>query len=452
MSKWCSVVVMRLGVLPLVHRTVIGLVFSFLFPLVSFAAQRELTLGDAVAVALERNFTITAADAASQAAESGTKSARGAFGPVLGTGYGLERRQRDVSASGQLQDKDLYLWRVSLTQNIFSGFATLSAYQRAALSEESAAAGVDKARIDLAALVQEHFFIYMRAKRDVVSARDSLERLRSQQAASQAFYDVGVSPRIDVLQADVDVSTAESVLLVAENLLETEKARLNTLLVLPMDADVEYVGDFASAPFTLSLESCLERAFRLRPDLIIAEKAVAIADKDTTLAASEFYPQIDAHGIWSSQGDDFYASGSAARPTRYSEWTVGLTAEWSLFEWGRTYYAVRQAQHSKSKVRAEADNLRQEIMFSVKERLLALGEAAKRIRVGQKAVEQAAEAYRMADARYRSQVGTMTDVLDAQAKLSFAEASLAGAKADYSIALSRIYAAMGIVNPDLRPL
>ena len=416
----------------------------------ALAAAREFTLRGAVETALERNFTVSAAESGAQAAESGARSARSAFGPVFSSTYGAERRQHDRTPSGNDQDRDLYTWQVALTQNVFAGFSTLSSYQRAALAEESAEAGIAKARVDLANLVQEHFFTYLRAKLDVVSAQDSLERLRSQLDSSRAFYDVGVSPRIDVLQAEVDVSTAESALLVAENILETEKARLNTLLVLPMDADVEYVGDFVSTAFSLSLETCLERAFRLRPDIIMAEKAVGMADKDTTLAASGFYPSLDAHGIWSTQGDDASASGSPERRARFSEWTVGMTLQWNFFEWGRTYHDVQQARHNTSKARAEADNLRQEVTFSVKERLLALGEAAKRIRVAQKGLEQATEAYRMSDARYRSQVGTMTDVLDAQAKLSLAEASLAGARADYSIALSRIYAAMGLVNPDLK--
>jgi outer membrane protein TolC len=43
-------------------------------------------------------------------------------------------------------------------------------------------------------------------------------------------------------------------------------------------------------------------------------------------------------------------------------------------------------------------------------------------------------------------------VLDAQAKLSYAEAALAGARADHSIALSRICAAMGLINPRLEAL
>ncbi|MDR2160591.1 MAG: TolC family protein [Desulfovibrio sp.] len=424
----------------------------FLFPLPALAETEVFSLGGAVEAALERNFQVASARAGRQAAAAGTNASRSAFGPVFRTSYGLERRQRDLSPLGAAQDRDMASWTVSLTQNVFAGFADLSALQRAALAEESAEAGIAKARIDLANLVQEHFFSYLRAKQEVISARDSLERLRSQLASSRAFHAVGVSPRLDVLQAEVDVSTAESALLVAENSLETEKARLNTLLVLPGGAEVDYVGDFVFTPFTLTLEECLERAWRHRPDLLMAEKAVAIAGMDERLARSAFFPRIDAQAAWSTYGDEWSASGSLTRPVRFSEWSVGVFAEWTFFEWGRTWFLTQQARHTRAKVRAEADNLRQEILFAVRERILALREAAQRIRVAGKAVEQATEAYRMADARYRSHVGTMTDVLDAQSKLSSAEASLAGAKADYSIALSRICSAMGQINATLSAL
>ncbi len=413
--------------------------------------QQAYTLPKAVETALERNFSISAAESGYKSAQEGFKASRSAFGPVLGTGYDWERRQRDKSPSGSSQDKELFTWRASLTQNVFAGFSTLADYQKAALQEESSLAGIKQARLELIRTVQEHFFTYLKARQNVKSARDSLERLQSQLASSKAFYDVGVSPRLDVLQAEVDVSTAESALLIAENSVETEKVRLNTLLVLPLDTDADYLGELSYIPFSLSQEECLQRAYRNRPDLFIAEKAVQIAEQDITKAKSGFYPTINAFGAWGTRGSDLFASGSAAMHTNYSEWTMGLTAEWPLFQWGKTYFEARQASHSKARVRAEAENLRQEVGFMVKERLLAMTEAAKRIRVAQKGVEQAREAYRMADARYKQKVGTMTDVLDAQAKLSLAEASLAGAKAEHNIALASLYAAIGEENPALTP-
>ena len=414
-------------------------------------ARQAYTLKQAVETALERNFSIKAAEESFKSAQSGRSAARSAFGPVIGTDYDYERRQHGISSAGRAQDKELYTWQVYLNQNVFAGFATLADYQKSALQEESAQAGIRQARLELIRTVQENFFMYLRAKEDVVSARDALERLQSQLASSRAFYEVGVSPRIDVLQAEVDVSTAESALLVAENAVETQKARLNTLLLLPLEQDAEYSGALGYIPFSRSLEACLNQAYSKRPDLVIAEKSVLIAEQDITLAKSPFYPQVSAYAAWGTSGNNALAAGSSGARTRYNEWTVGVNAQWPVFEWGKTFHETRRAGHERSRIRAEADNLKQEVGFMVKERMLAMSEAAKRIKVAQKAVEQATEAYRMADARYRQQVGTMTDVLDAQAKLSYAEASLAGARADHGIALSSLYAAIGEENPALRP-
>jgi outer membrane protein len=433
----------------LLRSTALLVLLTFFFAAPCLAAQQRYTLKSAVEEALERNFSIEAAKAAHKSAQEGAKATRSAFGPVLATGYDYDRRQRGRSPSGSSQDKELFTWRASLTQNLFSGFATLADHQKARLQEDSALAGINQARLELIRTVQENFFIFLRAKQDVRSARDSLERLQSQLASSQAFYNVGVSPRLDVLQAEVDVSAAESALLIAENAVETQRVRLNTLLVLPIEADVEYTGELAYIPFSAGLEECLQKAYARRPDIIIAEKSVAVAEQDIVRARSAFYPSVNAVGAWGTQGRDLFASGSQNMRTNFSEWSLGVTAEWPLFEWGKTVHEARQAGHVKSRMRAEADNLRQEVGFMVKERLLAITEAAKRIRVSIKGVEQAREAYRMADARYRQKVGTMTDVLDAQAKLSQAEASLAGARADYGIALSSLYAAIGEENPGL---
>jgi outer membrane protein len=76
-------------------------------------------------------------------------------------------------------------------------------------------------------------------------------------------------------------------------------------------------------------------------------------------------------------------------------------------------------------------------------------DAEKLISVATKGLEQAQEAYKQAQARYRAQVGTNFDVLDASANLTAAETTLIGAKAGYLTALSALYAAMGELKPDL---
>ena len=431
----------------------ISALFFFLLPFSVTAADHDTyDLGKAVTRALRENFTIEAAQAGARAAEEGQKAARGAFGPALGTTYGYQKRQYEYApGSGNKRDKDLFSWTIWLRQNVFAGFATLNSYQKAALEKENAAANLDRARLDLIATVQENFLLLLQARENSRSARDSLERLRSQLKVTQAFYEVGLKPRLDVLQAEVDVAQAENLVLQADNAHETQITRLNTLLVLPVEQKAAYVGDLSYIPFMRRLEQCLETAYRKRPDLRIAEKAVTIAAKNTGIAKSDLYPKVSVEGAWNTQGDSPAAAGSDNMPRYYNQWSAGVTGEWTAFSWGTTYYSVQQSKQVENRVKAEESNLRQEIAYDVSSRLLKIGEAAKRIKVAQKGLEQAKEAYRMADARYQTQVGIFIDVLDAQSKLTVAEAALTGAQSDYLIALARLHVAMGEENPALLP-
>ena len=102
-----------------------------------------------------------------------------------------------------------------------------------------------------------------------------------------------------------------------------------------------------------------------------------------------------------------------------------------------------------AQLESEEANARQEATFEVKSNHLKIKEAAARISVTRKALEEAREGYRMAVARYQAQVGTNTDVLDAQARVTRSEADLTEALADYQIALSKIFVSMGEKNPSL---
>lgn len=409
----------------------------------------EYDMRRAVEAALRDNQGVVAARAGRDAAEEGRKSARGAFGPAVSTTYGYDRLNEKPTSMSRELDDDTYTWTVGVSQPLFTGLRLLSTYQKAALETERQALTLDKSRLDLAVQVQEAFLAYLKSGENVRSAGDALRRLREQAKVTRAFYDVGLRPRLDVLQAEVDVSNAESLLITAESNHATQHARLNTLLTLPVAGNATYVGSLVPVGFDMTLEQCLERAYRNRPDVRIAGKAVEIAGKDVRIADSGLYPQVSANFNWATEGDRPEASGSTLSPTGFSQWSTGLKAEWSVFEWGKTWYSGQQARQVETQVRAEEANLRHEVAYEVQSRLLTLTDSSKRIVVATKGLVQAEEAYRVAVARYQAQVGTNTDVLDAQAKLTAAEATLTGAKAEYLDALSKLWAAMGELKPSL---
>ncbi|QJB58017.1 TolC family protein [Pseudodesulfovibrio sp. zrk46] len=405
----------------------------------------DIDLERAVKRALELNPQMTAIRAQLTGSQFGTRSAFGNFLPEVGGSYGYTNYGRRLTSTTRRHDD--WVANVNVTQPIFKGFNLLATWQRAKLTEESNQASLDNVELTLISSVQSNFLSLLKARMDVKSAEDSVARLESQLKVISAFYEVGLRPKAEVLDAEVDLATARQDLLTAKNSVSTQMAQLNTLLNIPLEADANYVGQLKDFPFSLTLQDCLSRAYKSRPDLIIGKKSVEIAEKDSTIAASSFYPSVEGEWNYYNKGVDAGLSRDGVYPYTSKEYyTVGVTASMTLFEWGADYYDYKKAEENVKQVEAQLEETRLNAGFEVKTALLNINEAADRIEVAKKSVAAAEEAYRMAVARYQAQVGTNTDVLNAQSRLTTSEAQLSQALADYGTSVSTLFVAMGEKN------
>jgi len=393
--------------------------------------------------ALSLNPNMTAIRAQLQGSKFGTRSSVGNFLPALSGSYGWTHYDRKYATTGKYSD-----WgaSVNVSQPVFRGFNLLATWQKAELTEESNEASLTNVELSLIASVQSNFLSLLKARMDVKSGEDSVARLESQLKVISAFYEVGLKPKAEVLDAEVDLATSKQDLLTARNAVSTRIAQLNTLLNIPLQSQVDYVGELTNTPFDLTLQQCLDRAYTGRPDLVIGKKSVEIAQKDSTIAASSFYPQVNADWNYYDKGVDGGLSKGTYPHASKEYWTAGVTASMSIFQWGADYYDYKKYEETVKQVEAQLEDTRLNAGFEVKQALLNINEAADRITVAKKSVEAAEEAYRMAVARYQAQVGTNTDVLNAQARLTTSEAQLSQALADYGTAISTLYVAMGENN------
>jgi len=412
--------------------------------------MEQMTMKDAVETALKHNPSVLAAKEALMASDYAIKAAKAAFGPAMSTQYGYTRLdERPVSMGRYVGTRDNWELNFNVYQPLFTGFNLLTNYEKSILQNEQAASQIENIELQLTVAVQDAFLQLLQARENVRSAEDSLVRLRSQLKVNTAFYDVGLRPKLDMLQAEVDVATAEQLLLAAKNNIDTLTAQLNTLIGKDVHAEVEYVGSLGYFPFTLSLEECLGRAAKNRPDLRIARRAVEVAEKDTVLAAVPYYPQVGANFNYIRSGENPMVDGDDYHTP--SEWNAQVGMKWTFFEWGKTYYGEKQAQKNVSRLMQEYQNLENEAVFDVKKNFLQIDETEKRIAAAKQGLIAAKESYRMAVARYEAQVGTNTDVLDAQSAQTLAEASVNGALSAYERAVAGLYGAIGEKNPELLP-
>ena len=89
--------------------------------------------------------------------------------------------------------------------------------------------------------------------------------------------------------------------------------------------------------------------------------------------------------------------------------------------------------------------LKDQIRLEVKNAYLDLMDAGKQVEVARKAVEQAEENYRINLEHYREQLGTNTEVIDAQTLLTKVRTDYVNALVDYNMNYAKLERTLGIM-------
>jgi len=129
--------------------------------------------------------------------------------------------------------------------------------------------------------------------------------------------------------------------------------------------------------------------------------------------------------------------------TPESQYYGGLLLEWNIWEWGATYYKVKEAQARKEQAAIALDGTREKIKLDMLTRRLELEESLKSLHVAKIQLEQSEENLRVEQARYEVQDTTTTDLLDAQTKNLMAENDYIAKEMNVKYSALAVVAAMG---------
>ncbi|MDX9786200.1 MAG: TolC family protein [Desulfobacterales bacterium] len=413
---------------------------------VSREIPRVLTLGEAVEYGLAHNQQIHAAEFALSGAEAGVKSVRSGFFPQIDASYGKRRLTNDSKAEYDLDylDQSNETTAVRLTIPLFSGFYNLTAYQRARIGKELAEARLRLTQLQLVFDIQRRFLELIKARDDLRSAESAVTRLEEQRASAEAYCRVGMKPWLAVLQIKAELAAAEHAKIEAKNALRVAGVRLNSLLDLPAAAKVEYQGNYVAEVLFLSNspEECGQIALTKRPDVAVAEKNVLLAEKDVALYRSRYYPKLSLDTDYIMNDIDYDEKNYTDTDRNY--WNVGVNVQINLFAGGRDFFAIKEAHEAVYRARALARDLEHTIITEVTAGYMIFQDAGERIVSAKKALSAAIEAYDMASTRFRTDLGTNTELLDAQTLVTNAEVALTQSVVDQRTALAQLYYAMGI--------
>jgi len=423
-------------------------------------SQAPLTLEESIKITLERNLTLHSAVEDVVGSEFRRKEAITNFLPWWTGQYGYTRWSYPALV-GNLGggtaiftgSPNVYNFSTTVNQPLFTGGLISATYRSAKIGVDLSKESVETAKRNIVLLVRVGYFNILRAEKFLAVAEQQVKQFEAQLEVTKAFFDVGIQPKNDVLLAEVRLANARQLLVRAANDLATAKASFNTLLRREINTPLEVVDILEYKAFPLAFEQSLEEALRLRPEIKAAQLTIDQAKEGVKIARSEFFPTVGLAGNYSRTSDWWTLEGGreaslgGGRNLTSERWSLQALATFTLWNWGNTAFKVGE---NKVRVTQAEDSKIQQIeaiTFEVKNNYLNLLTAEKNIDVTEKAIEQAEENLRMNEERYKYQVATQTEVLDAVTLLAQARVNYYGALSDFNVAKAQLERSMGRMYP-----
>ena len=417
-------------------------------------AHEELTLERSIQLALSRNPRFLSSQEEIEAAKNIRKRAWSEFFfKVKGT-YSYTRFHKTptlqflqlpgISGDISTGTRDNFNFLGVVEQPLFTGFSIVTQYELAKLGFDLAKVRYKSARLDLIRDVKTGFFSILRAEKGVYVAEQAVVQLQSQVKRARDFYEVGMTARNDYLKANVSLANAEQELTIARNAVELTKADFATLLRLLVDTPVQVKDVLNYKPLSLKLDEAYKQAHANRPQLTEAALAVEVATKEVKLAQAGYYPNVALSFNYSKFGDTYKLDGSPFE--KEEDWNVTTALNWTFWEWGSTKYQVEEKKSRVKQANHALQSVGDAVDLEVKRAFLTLREAEKNIGVAQTSIEEAEENYRMEVERYKQQVNTNTDVLEANFLLANARTNHYDALFRYNVAVAELQRSMGLAE------
>jgi len=412
----------------------------------TFAQEvRQITMNDAINIALENNFDLRRSANSLMSSEISYKQEKADFYPNLSASVSPSQRYGQVfdQITGQLESQQSRSMSVgtSVSINVFNGFNDIATLQKAQFELNASESSFDRTQQDIIYNTVSQFLQITLDKELILIDTENLEAQRQQLKRIEEFYKAGNRPIADVLQQRAAISQVEFQLLNTERNAEVNKLKLLLTMGILPDLEYQYITpsmeDFPIENVDYNEGQLIEKALAERSDLGAQRMQIKASDKQITAAKSGYWPTIslftNVQSSYSSRsGFPFSEQIIDVNPNT----SFGFSVSIPIFDRYRTKSNVENAKIQLSNNQLSMENLEQQTVLEVRQGILDFQSMYKQLGVAEAQFEYAEQALEAAEERYN--VGASTLVELSQARASYVEAAGNQIQAKINLLIQRI--------------
>src|SRR5215469_13972116 len=437
---------------------VVGMFFQVEFPATAAAqdnAPMELTLSQAIDLALKQNRSLKLAQLAVVDSEQKKRIARAGYFPQIkneSTAFHVTELQQLVIPEGSLgvgiPPKTSVIFQGGLTgytsgtglQQPLTQMFKIREDNRAATADvNSARIQVKQAENDIALKVRQLYYGILIAQLKETAAKHEADAAQLKLQESTSSVEQGNALEVVALESHAALLDAKQTILTQNLQVRDLTFELNYLLGLPLNTQLKLSEDLSAASASISpREECVRIAREQSPEIRAAQQAVEKAKAGLAAAKDAYIPDVTAFARYS------YQSGIPFLVHNFG--TFGVIFTYELFDGGRRNAQIDESRTMLSQAEVNLTKAKEEVTIQVEIAYDKVEQMQNLIAVAEEVLKTRAEAALVADRRFEQNAALASARAEAAAKTSSAKASLLEANLGLSLAQGELRRAMGEIS------
>ncbi|KAB7885827.1 MAG: hypothetical protein CL624_08730 [Arcobacter sp.] len=400
------------------------LILSILTASILAVNVNALNLSQAVDIALEKNLDIQAKNFDYLETVENVKLSDSDLLPKVGLDFSYNNR--DEIAYSTQADTDATL-TAEVSYNLFNGFKNISDKNSSKFLSQSSKYSLSALKQDIILNTKTAYINYLDKHNALETYNSAYKLFVEQYDDSKNRYEQGLIAKNDLLQVQVNMSSAKQNITRAKGDLKTARNSLSNILG-GMDLSSETIEKLNNT--TLKISSYDTNLLDNRSEIQALNMNLEAIKQQKKSVKSSFYPKVDAslsHNQYFEDISDYKNQNIAS-----------LSASWNLYNGGfdETKGNIYRTRYLKAKTQLEKTKL--DIKLQYENAISNLEVAIENFKTASLSKEQATENYQIVRNRFNEGISTNTDLTDANYLLTQAKQGLNRAYFDKFLAISTL--------------
>jgi outer membrane protein len=434
---------------------VIGIV---LFSATTAAQSKTLTVEEAIAIGLENSKSLHSSLMKSDYADAKAGEMSAVLYPTLKAQLSYQNLSNIPPAAVELPAGLLgprptsitispvilnnYTAKATVQQPLFTGWRLRSVANSAEYSANAAHGDYEKDKQQLLYDIKAAYWNVYRADEMKRLADENVAQMTQHLDDIQNMFDQGMATTNEVLKTKVQLSNAKVLKSDADNNVQLAMISFNSTVGLPLETEISIGSTLTPRSKVFpDLDTLLRTAFTDRPDIQSMEWRLKSAESGITAARSGWMPQLYL------VGDYYYARPNQrifpAQEVFKDTWDIGVNLQFDIWNNLTTMHQTDEAKAQYAQTEDSYAMLKDGITLDVTQSYLNFNQAKKRIDLARLSVDQANENLRVTGEKFKAELTTNSELLDAEVALLQAKVQLVQSMVDYELAEARLEKAIG---------